>query len=192
MREKTLILSRRPCDTNFHDDGPATLAEAEARGAQRCPRYEQCWGTNGDLRADDGTQCVMEYGHQIVALMHLHKRRFRSVADQFAKDAPDPPKGFIWSSDRKTFVRVDRATAIRKAEEFAVAIIEGPDGERAGPGANDVLGSAVAPDLADPVVDLAELAKNEGRYGYNGGVGCDVRQGHCACGAAHEDVLKGK
>jgi hypothetical protein len=35
------------------------------------------------------------------------------------------------------------------------------------------------------VVDLAALDALEGRYGTNGGRGCDVLRGPCSCGAWH-------
>jgi len=38
----------------------------------------------------------------------------------------------------------------------------------------------------DGVVDLAAMQQFEGRYGYNGGRGCDVLEGPCSCGAWHK------
>lgn len=37
----------------------------------------------------------------------------------------------------------------------------------------------------DGAIDLYRLQKLEGRYGYNGGRGCDVLSGPCSCGAWH-------
>ena len=34
-------------------------------------------------------------------------------------------------------------------------------------------------------IDSRKLMELEGRYGTNGGVGCDVREGPCSCGAWH-------
>ncbi len=34
-------------------------------------------------------------------------------------------------------------------------------------------------------IDLAKMEKLDGRYGYNGGNGCDVLSGPCSCGAWH-------
>tara|TARA_Y100000310_G_scaffold94631_1_gene92387 strand:- start:2697 stop:2990 length:294 start_codon:yes stop_codon:yes gene_type:complete len=36
-----------------------------------------------------------------------------------------------------------------------------------------------------PVVDLGAMDALEGRFGSNGGRGCDVRSGPCSCGAWH-------
>jgi len=41
-------------------------------------------------------------------------------------------------------------------------------------------------------IDLMELEKHEGDYGYNGGIGCDVRDGPCSCGAWHRPADKVK
>ena len=34
-------------------------------------------------------------------------------------------------------------------------------------------------------IDLQKLERLEGRFGYNGGRGCDVLTGLCSCGAWH-------
>ena len=34
-------------------------------------------------------------------------------------------------------------------------------------------------------IDLREMEREEGRYGSNGGRGCDVSKGPCSCGAWH-------
>lgn len=34
-------------------------------------------------------------------------------------------------------------------------------------------------------IDLRKIEELEGRYGYNGGRGCDVMKGPCSCGAWH-------
>ena len=35
------------------------------------------------------------------------------------------------------------------------------------------------------VIDLKKLEEREGDYGYNGGIGCDMLDGPCSCGAWH-------
>lgn len=39
--------------------------------------------------------------------------------------------------------------------------------------------------MPEAIVDLARMQQLEGRFGYNGGRGCDVRSGPCSCGAWH-------
>ncbi|MBR9702987.1 hypothetical protein GOV10_03050 [Candidatus Woesearchaeota archaeon] len=38
----------------------------------------------------------------------------------------------------------------------------------------------------DGSINLAKMQELEGRYGYNGGQGCDVQYGPCSCGAWHK------
>jgi hypothetical protein len=52
---------------------------------------------------------------------------------------------------------------------------------KVGPTFNDVLRYASTPKGIDP----RKMQELEGRYGYNGGVGCDVLIGPCSCGAWH-------
>jgi hypothetical protein len=37
-------------------------------------------------------------------------------------------------------------------------------------------------------IDLRKLQSLEGRFGYNGGKGCDVLEGPCSCGAWHTKI----
>ncbi|MBI1968395.1 hypothetical protein HYS49_00650 [Candidatus Woesearchaeota archaeon] len=39
----------------------------------------------------------------------------------------------------------------------------------------------------DGTIDIGKLEELEGRYGYNGGRGCDVKSGPCSCGAWHDE-----
>lgn len=67
--------------------------------------------------------------------------------------------------------------------------------ETAGGGASDGLASKVGPGFGDVVahatdpktgaIDLRRMEQLEGRFGSNGGRGCDVRRGACSCGAWH-------
>lgn len=47
----------------------------------------------------------------------------------------------------------------------------------------DVINHAI--DHKIGVIDIRKMEALEGRYGYNGGCGCDVRFGLCGCGARH-------
>ncbi len=39
--------------------------------------------------------------------------------------------------------------------------------------------------VVDGAIDLRKMRELEGRYGHNGGMGCDVLKGPCSCGAWH-------
>ncbi|MCC6934209.1 MAG: hypothetical protein IT406_00735 [Candidatus Yanofskybacteria bacterium] len=51
-----------------------------------------------------------------------------------------------------------------------------------GPRFEDVVAHATTPSGA---IDAAKLEELEGRFGFNGGRGCDVSSGPCSCGAWH-------
>jgi hypothetical protein len=49
----------------------------------------------------------------------------------------------------------------------------------------ELVRAAVDPTGAEPALDAVFLASHQGRWGRNGGVGCDVFLGPCSCGATH-------
>src|SRR3989344_1123658 len=100
-KERQFILDGSPCEDNFYQDGPETVAEARKVGRQRCPYFSKCAG--GLLR--NGYQCAMYFGVEIarnalkgghsVAIEMLDFRREMSTGmKQMAR------KGIIWSPDR--------------------------------------------------------------------------------------------
>lgn len=183
MRQKSLILEGSPCDTSFHDDGPATVEEAVSRGPDRCPYYDKCYGPQGTLDPKTGHQCIMRYGLEAVQMMHTDRTRIGAQIAKFRALRPAPPKGFIWSPDRKNFeVITDLEAAAGKVAEFAAGIMAGPAAAHVGPDFKDAIAHAMT---RDDAIDLSRLDELEGRYGYNGGRGCDVLEGPCSCGAWH-------
>lgn len=50
---------------------------------------------------------------------------------------------------------------------------------------NAVLKYATVQTPKGPAIDLRKIEELEGRFGYNGGRGCNVRSGPCSCGAWH-------
>jgi len=52
-----------------------------------------------------------------------------------------------------------------------------------GPSTNDVFNYSLTDNKE---INLSKMAELEGRFGYNGGQGCDVLDGPCACGAWHK------
>lgn len=50
-----------------------------------------------------------------------------------------------------------------------------------GPNFNDVMNYVIK----DGIIDLHKIGELEGRFGCNGGRGCDVSKGPCSCGAWH-------
>lgn len=188
MRERKLILDGSACQNNFNADGPKTVEESKRLGKQPCPNFERC--NNGALHPVSGHQCAMMFG-LTVAQYVVQKRTTVGVEMQDYRRAGFRPKlGFFWSDDRET---IGTITDVREAEakirSFAEQILGGPDGSKVvderlevGPTLNDVVAHAMTPTGA---IDLAKMQELEGRYGSNGGRGCDVARGPCSCGAWH-------
>lgn len=55
--------------------------------------------------------------------------------------------------------------------------------EKVGPTFENVLNHSI--DQNSGAIDLLKMSSLEGRYGSNGGRGCDVTEGPCSCGAWH-------
>lgn len=188
MRERELFFRYSPCTTNFHDDGPATVAEAEARGVERCPYYDRCAATPGLLNEKTGAQCLLRFAADCVQMMHLERSRFAAQVQKFRDWRPTPAKGFIWSPDRQRFELIeDFDTAIAKLREFGLALMSGP-ASRQVTDLNDLVGTSMV-DVGSgaPALSLSDMDEHAGNFGYNGGQGCDVLVGHCSCGANHND-----
>ena len=156
------------------------MEEVRQRGRMPCPRLQQCLQKN--------VRCAMRYGIEIArnALKEGHSvevemRTFRR------ETAASPLEEFVWSLDKGETVTIptDREELYLYIHRFAVMVIGGsgePAAEQIGPDFSDVLAHATTPDGA---IDLRKMEALEGRFGSNGGVGCDVRSGPCSCGAWH-------
>ncbi|MFH1671535.1 MAG: hypothetical protein ABH889_02050 [Candidatus Portnoybacteria bacterium] len=180
MREKELVLNGSPCDINLYKDGPRTVAEARKVGRLSCPNLEKC--QKGELDAKKGYGCIMMRGLQVAQNALKEKHNIDTEMQDFGRflESYRPPKGFIYSSDRKIFRLItERHEASVKIREFAMTIIGVPD--VIGGDFNDVVAYAMTPDG----IDLRKMEELEGRFGTNGGRGCDVRSGPCSCGAWH-------
>lgn len=184
-RERRFILNGSPCDTNFYPDGPRTVAEAERLGRSPCPKFKEC--SSGKMT---DYLCAIKFGVEVAANATREGKSVHAEASgdfaEFLKDT-NPPKGFIWSSDRKEFTVIkDKRDALEKIEGFAAQVVDGvqktPSTQTVGPNFENVIAYATTENGA---IDLARMEKLEGRFGSNGGRGCDVLSGPCSCGAWH-------
>jgi len=193
MKQRNLILQGSPCETNLFNGGPETLAEARSMGSQKCPKYGEC--SKGTLHPQTGQQCVMQFGFQVAGFVAKGERQGVVVASEMADlsaELPNPSKGWISSKDRKTFeVLTERSEVLAAIEAFAREVLYGPEGTtdprlEVGDSFEAVATYSIRSEPGGPpVVDTARLDSLEGRFGSNGGRGCDVRSGPCSCGAWH-------
>ena len=125
-RERAMIMDGSPCDTNFHADGPRSIAEAKKQGKSPCPHLEEC--DAGGLNTNTGYGCLLMYGRDVASFV---VERGNTVHDEvhgefkkFFMSSCNPPHGFVWSPDRKTFVLIaDKNNALKKVEEFAEQVV---------------------------------------------------------------------
>lgn len=187
-RERELVLNAVFCDTNLYLDGPKTVAEAKAQGRSLCPHYEECNESGGFLHPETGHQCAMNMGLQVAQFSIKEGHSIVREMNDFEKENICPKRGWVFSSDRKHF---EIAPPFSRAhlgliEKFAyIALgLEPPEklSTMVGPNFRDVVRYAATPEGA---IDLAKMQELEGRFGSNGGHGCDVRKGPCSCGAWH-------
>lgn len=91
-----------------------------------CPHFSEC--DSGGLNTITGFGCLLVYGRNVAgfavkeghSVHHEVNGEFRIF---FAEC--NPPKGFVWSPDRKKFVFItNKKDALRKIEEFAAQIVE--------------------------------------------------------------------
>ena len=189
VREKRLILDAVPCDTNFYADGPRTVDEAKRAGRSMCPHFDTC--NNGELDANTGHQCVMLFAVQVagyaIKQCNSVSSEVRGDFGEFIRTSCNPPKGFIWSSDRKEFVFItDKDEVLKKVEEFASSVLGTSSTSRPTQAVGDSYAAVVAHAMTkNGAIDLSRVQELEGRFGYNGGRGCDTRRGPCSCGAWH-------
>lgn len=179
-RERRLVLDGSPCDTNFYEDGPRTIQESKARGRQMCPHYSKCQRGNDEV---NGFQCIMRHATEVARYSIKERHSVDVEMNDYRRmkfDQLNPPKGWVWSVDRKNFVMLtDEVDVLTNIQSFARQIV----GEKeVGPTFQDVYASAITEDGA---IDLREIERHEGRFGSNGGRGCDVLSGPCSCGAWH-------
>lgn len=187
MRKRRLVLEGSFCDMNLYADGPQTVAEAKTLGPQPCPRLNQC--KDGGLGAA-GLQCVMATGLEVA---RFALRGGTSVARQMTDYRQGhfvPKEGWVFSHDRKRFEIVPEGRASSAlVEQFAHIALNDSDPStdekkrrEVGSSFQDVVAYATTKEGA---IDLSKMEELEGRFGSNGGRGCDVRSGPCSCGAFH-------
>jgi hypothetical protein len=134
--------------------------------------------------------CAIKFGVEVAANAMREGKTVHAEASgdfaEFLKDT-DPPKGFIWSPDRKEFTVIkDKRDVLEKIEGFAAQVADGTPGAPSTQTVGSTFGDVIAhATTKDGVIDLARMEKLEGRFGSNGGRGCDVLSGPCSCGAWH-------
>lgn len=193
-RSESLIENACFCDMNLYPDGPKTVEEARKIGPQLCPHAQKC--NSGFLHPESGHQCVMEMGREVAKYAIKERHSIEEEMKDFIKMGPRPKKGWVYSLDRENFhVITDRKEVIRLVHRFAhlVLVEEVPkeEGKTGGDKKESVVGDTFddvlkyATDPKTGKIDLRKMEKLEGRFGKNGGRGCDVRKGPCSCGAWH-------
>jgi hypothetical protein len=92
------------------------------------------------------------------------------------------PTSFVWlDDDGAPKIVKDIAVVPQLILDYAVMAM----GKGAGGDFNNLLADIVRPTLSGPALSLKELQSRAGRFGYNGGQGCDTVDGPCSCGAWH-------
>lgn len=184
MRERRLVLEGSFCNMNLYADGPKTYEEANRLGYQLCPRANIC---KKDGLGNHG--CVMITGLEVAR----HTLRGRSTMTEemidFKRGHFKPSEGWIVSLDRKSIHIVPEGRGTTSLiERFAHIALDDNH-----PSTKEEL-RAVGPDFEDVIahastregaIDLMKVQELEGRFGSNGGRGCDVLSGPCSCGAWH-------
>lgn len=191
MRERKLITYGSFCDTNLYQDGAQTVAEAKEKGRDLCPNYEKCKAGFLETHA-----CIMIYGLQ-VARESLKSGSVAAEMRKFRRSHFVPRDGWVYSLDRKEFTVLPGGEQTNLlVEQFAhvtlgdakLPLSDQADNPRirVGDRFEDVVAYATRIDPRHGlVVDLRRIDELEGRFGYNGGRGCDVISGPCSCGAWH-------
>lgn len=181
MRERLLILARSPCETNFYDHGPRSLFEAEM-DEYRCPKFDECRRAAALDPDGPAPPCLMLHAVALVRQVLMHEVHLSAGIRQFIEEQRDAdvPEGYLWSPNGEEFERVcDFCDVVELVKEFAAQVMGGE-------GARDFQGLAGEIINEDGAVDVRKMAALEGRYGKNGGQGCDVLDGPCSCGATHD------
>jgi hypothetical protein len=182
------------CDANLYSDGPRTLEGLVARGPELCPHLAKC--RVGGFIHPENHQCVMMNGAEVAKNAVKERHSIKEEMKDFRSAGLRPPSGWVVSRDRKEFsVISNNEEAIRLVEYFAhVAILDEigmgeiperthPSSGGVGPTFEDVISGSIDP--VTGAIDLQKIEKLEGRFGTNGGRGCDVASGPCSCGAWH-------
>jgi len=185
MRERRLVLEGLFCNINLRADGPKTYTEAARLGDQPCPHAAEC-SKNG--LGDHG--CIMITGLEIARnVLRDHTTVVTEMAD-FRHEHWEPSAGWFYSQDGKSLETIPEGEASTALiERFAHISLDDEHAStkedlrtEVGPRFEDVVAYAMT---RDGTVDLAKMQELEGRFGSNGGQGCDVRSGPCSCGAWH-------
>ena len=126
-----LILSLgSPCTTNFYDDGPRTVLDANRIGESRCPHYVKCHADG--LNVQKGWGCVMKTALAVAksAIQNGTSVHVEMNSEPTATllQEMNPPQGFVCSSDRRTFFFIPmtrKGASLRWIEKFATRVVEG-------------------------------------------------------------------
>ncbi len=189
MRERELVLQGSFCDTNLYQGGPKTTAEAIQRGRSFCPHRGEC--ERGYL---EDHSCAMRFSMEVVRNSIKLGTSIATEMQNFRRGHTRQPKGWVYSLDRKEFKEIPESEqAMLLVEQFTHILLD--DGEigaitdqsanprvTVGERFEDVFAHALTDDGS---LDLRKIQELEGRFGYNGGKGCDTRDGPCSCGAWH-------
>jgi len=187
MKDKP-FLSKRPCEFDFR---------AAATGQQESACHRPCpWLKNGACRSQ-GVWCLMDVAivcaKQAIEqrrTIFAQVRRFMELID--ARETPEysgiftpggaTPTDFIWADgDAAPRVITNVSLVPKLIIDFAeIAMSGGVDSDT-----NGVIANSMRDSSSGPVLSLAAMQTHEGRFGYNGGQGCDVLEGPCSCGAWH-------
>lgn len=189
MIDHALIEVANPCDTNMFPGGPKTVQEDKRLGSQTCPSWDQC---KRGLKAGEWN-CTMMMGHIAArVVVQENKTLDQAMGEWRASDKANVPK-YITSDDRQEFRFIPTSEAEPRIRAFAEQLLgEGQQvdlaqrlgvdrAEAVGPGFSDVSRAQIKDGVRDPM----RTRHLEGRYGTNGGRGCDVLRGPCSCGAFH-------
>jgi hypothetical protein len=186
MREKRLVLEGSVCNCNLRGDGPKTYAEAARIGEVLCPRARLCLSKGlGDYA------CIMKFGQEVARNVLKEHSTVEAEMAEFRRDPYRPSAGWLYSQDGHRMETVPNGHASAALiERFAHIVLDDDHASTSedlrlgvGPRFEDVVAHAMAPDGLS--IDLAKVQELEGRFGSNGGRGCDVRSGPCSCGAWH-------
>lgn len=186
MREKRLVLEGSFCNMNLYADGPKTYVEAAKLGEQLCPRAAEC--REHGLGKDH--QCIMMTGLEVARNTLRLRTTVEAEMVDFRNSHSRPAKGWLYSCDRKIIELVPEgsvsAVLIERIAHVAMDDEHASTREnlriKVGSRFENVIAHAMTPEGA---IDTLKMQELEGRFGSNGGVGCDVLSGPCSCGAWH-------
>lgn len=134
--------------------------------------------------------CILKTGQEVARNVLRGGSSVQTEMAEFRRGHFRPSSGWFYSSDGKKMTTVtDDKEAVRLIGGFAHTVLDDTDPAEykdprlsVGSDFGSVVAHAMTPEGA---IDLAKIQELEGRFGSNGGRGCDVRRGPCSCGAWH-------